>query len=492
MVAFSFIFPSRERIQLCIESISSLYNLAADKRCFEVVMAFDDDDMKTKDEIEKFCKETGIQYQILITERYKYRGMHLYLNKLLKIIKGDYCCFWGDDIKMLTNEWDKLLMSEIIEDNISVFDFNNNHYPWISSMVPKKYLTAMKHFSVILNADSWIEGIFRYILDIGKPSKYINIYHHRKDPEYSHIYGEATIEAEINSYNLNDSLLRTLRIMDVNRVIKNCYPNYRLFTLQKNEACKIVGYIGVNKRSLKLAFNTNDKRHIVSCYDHTKHFNSAINPIEIYNSYNDNKYDNFINYESRIRFLDDLEDIIEISEILFLDFSNDSNIAFNHLEHNPDNENNPNNIDILCNIIDYINNVCKSLNKIIRVVINYNIEPGTYNKYIKPLLTPNIIIYYIPEIDTNINKDLRFIGCNSLEDVSFIDDFYKTIDDKNAYINNIEIIEILNDSLKINEEYNKIIQSKILEFCNKHNINADIILKIIKIINSLEFINKFR
>jgi hypothetical protein len=133
---FSFLLPTRERVDLCKESLCSLLDRCRSKTSFEVLFAFDDDDDASQKALPAFCDEKGIQYQTLVTKRYGYAKLHAYVNELSKIAKGDRLWLWNDDALMETDGWDEIMAKLVTMYPHHVWDFKTNWFRFTFPLVP--------------------------------------------------------------------------------------------------------------------------------------------------------------------------------------------------------------------------------------------------------------------------------------------------------------------------------------------------------------------
>lgn len=214
---FSFLLPTRGRASSCKASIDSLYQNADNKLSFELLLAFDDDDEETREMVLDHCKWLGVQHQYIVTPRYGYRKLHLYVNKLCKIARGEYLWLWNDDATIETNGWDTILERLVKKQPDLVFDFVNNHFVWIFPLVPKKYVDIMGHFSLNAHNDSWIQNVFEP-LQLTTRTDQVSLYHNRETPIFDINYQDVNTDINVSSPEFTAPFATVLRVIDSNRV----------------------------------------------------------------------------------------------------------------------------------------------------------------------------------------------------------------------------------------------------------------------------------
>ena len=223
---FSFLLPTRKRPIACIQSICSIFNNASCKQCFEILLAFDEDDTASLQQIKTFCESNSVQFQYIISERYGYNNLHEYVNKLCSISKGTYLWLWNDDASMLTTNWDVLFCEFLAEhknevSEWSVFDFSYNDYNFIFPCIQKAWYNTLGHFSLNCHCDTWIECIAKTLNLIQKIDT-ISIFHlkdrvpqeHLMDISYDEIMysphtfysPEITKKRELDTFIINTKL----------------------------------------------------------------------------------------------------------------------------------------------------------------------------------------------------------------------------------------------------------------------------------------------
>jgi hypothetical protein len=228
MPRYSFLLPTRRRAELCIGSIESIFKNSNDKNCFEILLAFDDDDQESREMVEKYCIDNNIIHNIQVSKRYGYENLHEYVNNLCLVASGEMLWLWNDDARMETSGWDVLLEKYGAD---KVIDFKNNHYPFIFPLVPKKYVDCLGHFSLSAHNDTWIEIIFKKNLNMAIFIDDVELYHNRTNPRFQVDYEE--VEKSMVNYSRKyfySQEASNNRLEDVNKLIRTFFKNMPLFT----------------------------------------------------------------------------------------------------------------------------------------------------------------------------------------------------------------------------------------------------------------------
>ena len=169
----SILCPTRRRYERLVQSLDTLFDKSSGDNELELLLAFDDDDLSTRDKCKKYIDENfkDVETKYSITERYSYVHLNKYINDLCAIATGDWLVFWSDDVLMETQDWDKiieehkdefLLLSPVVSNRP---EFPGTMFP----ILPKKWYDELGHFSLNCHNDTWVEeiakslGIFKFV-----------------------------------------------------------------------------------------------------------------------------------------------------------------------------------------------------------------------------------------------------------------------------------------------------------------------------------------
>lgn len=112
----SVLYPTRGHPKQLAQAVDGLYSLAADKRSLEFVFKTDADDPATQMEVNRFAT-LGLAVTHLNSPRgLGYADMHHWVNWMAKSARGDWLIIWNDDVRVLTQNWDAVLMSVGMKD----------------------------------------------------------------------------------------------------------------------------------------------------------------------------------------------------------------------------------------------------------------------------------------------------------------------------------------------------------------------------------------
>ena len=403
-----------------------------------------------------------------MTKRYGYEKLHAYVNQLSTIAHGQYLWLWNDDALMETHHWDVILERYTNEHPDVAFDFTNG-FPFIFPLVPKKYIDAMKHFSLNAHNDTWVELILKsFHLTMVIPE--IRIFHNRHE-------GDGT-SMQINYDDVNQSVVKTspeffspfctlLRQVDQNRIART-FPHLNLprslLPYEKNR----IGFVGMGKLGLPVAIGIANKGHFVLGYD--------INPI--YDEYTViSKV--FTEHEAgpdgtgvigdlldhpNLKLTKDLELVVEFSEIIFIAVQTPHDPLYEGITRVPDSVCNFN-YSYLKEAIENVVEICDRLQLSRTIVIISTVLPSTMrsilpaSKYVSYCYNPFFIAmgtvlqdFYYPEF--------ILLGGNDQAANERVIEFYKTITSSQVFQTTIESAELIKVS------YNTMISMK-LAFVNQ-------------------------
>lgn len=157
----SVIFPARKRFHWLAASIDSLLSLARGPvEDLEILVGMDDDDGATQEQLRAWCADSRPQVCIYEFPRYGYKELHIYLNGLAGLARGQYLITWNDDALMLTEGWDEKLRAAIQTQAVPlVYQFQTAGYRDIFTAVPRAWYEILGHVSLCLAYDSWINDL---------------------------------------------------------------------------------------------------------------------------------------------------------------------------------------------------------------------------------------------------------------------------------------------------------------------------------------------
>jgi hypothetical protein len=185
----TFLVPSRRRAPSLLRSIASLAETAS-RPCFEVAVAFDDDDRASCDEF------TGARLpcpiQVVVGPRHGYRGLHRYYNALAERARGEWLVLWNDDCQMLSAGWDDairrhagrfVMLNPWNVDDAEYVSTGHTMFP----IVPREWQRVLGHFSQYNHCDDYV----------GKLARAVGIFQNEFRIRHSHVRLHDEVTAEI-------------------------------------------------------------------------------------------------------------------------------------------------------------------------------------------------------------------------------------------------------------------------------------------------------
>jgi hypothetical protein len=234
----SILLSTRERFDLMIESITSLYNKAHDPTRIELLLKLDDDNyeeyINRVDEIYKITPNVKI---VISNRRNGYDSLHLFLNELAGVSEGEFLFVWNDDAKMISENWDVYVAEHC--GKLCVLQIDNNHFShpelsehgaFIFPIIHRKYYEILNHISLNPHSDTWVHFVASFC-DIEINEFRIFAYHDRADLTGNNddeVYGEGL--GRPDGYVSGHSLLHTqeqadLRSRDANKIFAYLMEN---------------------------------------------------------------------------------------------------------------------------------------------------------------------------------------------------------------------------------------------------------------------------
>ena len=165
----SILLPTRGRSEdengMLIESVKSLVDTANSLDNFEILVRFDDDDIKSINFFKKYVSKnfSKVDIKVFTGFRWGYKQNHKYYNELATAAIGDMLWLWNDDIEMGSDDWD-ITLKEASDDGKRFVLFSqflstmrNMHfwYPGQSPfpIIPKRWFDTTKRWASCYHTD---------------------------------------------------------------------------------------------------------------------------------------------------------------------------------------------------------------------------------------------------------------------------------------------------------------------------------------------------
>ena len=490
MKLFSFLLPTRKRAEWCIDSIKSIYFLARDKTCFEIVLAFDEDD-DTRDLILKVCDDLHIDYKSIVVPRHGYIKLHYYYNNLAKIASGAYMWLWNDDAFFLTLGWDDIMKEDIQRKPDVVWDFTSS-FAGILPCIPRRYIDTMQHFSLHAHNDTWIEAIFCHMLQLWEVEDRVRIRHihtDANDPEYNNQALHDTKQSLKHTVQEKHTVSTLcLYVADALKVVRTHFkeiPHEVMFP-QLTNGGKRVGVVGMGKLGLPVAVGMAAKGHVVHGYDVAPHITPYAHPRDcLFTQEADETGTGSMQAmldETTLRFVDSIDTIVAVSEIVFVAVQTPHGSEYEGITRIPHTRQD---FDYTY-LVDAVTKITDSANRLkqnVTVVIISTVLPSTIRSLIMPILETSSYIrlcynpYFIAMgtvLRDFYHPEFVLLGTNDDVAAQQMKEFYATISDAPVFHTTIENAELVKVC------YNTMISTKIafantiMELCdNIPNTNVD-------------------
>ena len=151
LLSISVLLPSRGRPTALMETMAGLLALAADPDDMQIWIAADPDDDATQALAGSLYAHRACMWTP--PERYGYKNLHRYVNKLAEMACGEWLMFWNDDATMLTSGWDDVIRREAP----GILWPQADYAPAINTfpVIPRAWARHLGHVSLDQSADMW-------------------------------------------------------------------------------------------------------------------------------------------------------------------------------------------------------------------------------------------------------------------------------------------------------------------------------------------------
>jgi hypothetical protein len=423
----SFLLPTRNRKELCINSIRSIVENVQDKTCFEIIFAFDQDDHEAdRNEIIQYLHSLEIEYQYILCQRQGYLRLHYYYNEMSKIARGEYTWVWNDDALMETKDWDVYVRHGCMIYPEAIWDFASS-FPMLFPMIPKRYLDVMHHYSLHPHPDTWVSDVFR-ILDIIKLNKAIRIKHYAHDEPDKIDYTEKhNVVFSTTVFQRDDPVYHQVYWADARLLANQFFPEKQI-TQPDVGIYKRIGIIGMNSVSFPMGIAMAEKGHYVYGYDTNKGITIYTNPAQLIHMIDDVEREtmNSLIEKTKIKFLDNYDTILAVSDILFVAIDQEDEFLQR------------------INKIMEVSNQVKKQCILLVTHIPTKLSNIPVSPYVTLCYTP-LFIRYGTVLKDFYNPEFILMGTDHETTKKEVSDFYKTICGSSIpiYVSSIETIEML-------------------------------------------------
>jgi len=155
---FSLFLNSRARPDLLKNFLTSVNETTFDKKSIEVIIRYDSDDQETEN---LASKDFGIQ--TIFVKGPQPENLHVSLNEIARISKGENLFVCNDDIRILTKNWDQIALHKIEKYNTDICNSDGIYYcKTLCNSVDRDATAGYCSFPIISKKATDILGFFMY------------------------------------------------------------------------------------------------------------------------------------------------------------------------------------------------------------------------------------------------------------------------------------------------------------------------------------------
>jgi len=159
----SVLVPTKNRTGLLARSVKSLIDNCADASQIEIVVAYDEDDLTTKNYLSSDAWQVLTQSTNITTclcPSWGYSGLNRYYTTMAQQSQAAWFMIWNDDAVMLTPQWDIHL--EQHKDFVGMLHMVTENFKpslCLFPLIPRIWLELFGEISQHQLNDSWIQDI---------------------------------------------------------------------------------------------------------------------------------------------------------------------------------------------------------------------------------------------------------------------------------------------------------------------------------------------
>ncbi len=413
----SILVPSRQRADALKFSLESL---GLERNNIEVLVWVDEDDPQLQKYRTYFDKNDHIK--LFIKPRVGYLGFHEMMNFLSFQATGVWLMLWNDDAYFETVDWydtfiEYASLSRPLEEPVAYNIWGQGKAQHFFPIISKKYLEIVGHFAQNCICDSWVKHV-AYYAHIQRHIFGIQP-HHRKFGQDNQALGDLTdtthqtveaLGAQTGDRFLGQRSRRTRRAMDadVSKVVG--------WIANSTDRSLRVGFVGLGKLGLPAALAIELRGKHVVAYDSNSDIVGSIQNKHVPFKEDIDK----LLQTTKIEMVGSIDAVVTKSNMVFcaVQTSHDSiDFDYSHLKA------------AITDVVEAAN----KLNEPTTLVVISTCLPGTYEREIKPLLSPKINYLYNPLFTTAgtvisdfLNPESVPIGTNG-GDTTPLTNLYKMI-----------------------------------------------------------------
>jgi len=220
----SVLLPSRKRFELLKKTIDSFIKNTSDLSKIEILVRLDYDDAETISKIPEL-QHDKVDIVVIVGERFGgYKGLHILVNELCAISRGEFNLLFNDDATLESQGWDKIV-ERYSGKTVVLNPGTRDNADWLNTfpIVSRKIFETLNHYALQTHNDTWIQEISRSI-GIEVPANEIYIKHDRYDKTKNNgdeIWDQRTAQWQTCRQQFDEQLYRDKRKEDLFKLIQS-------------------------------------------------------------------------------------------------------------------------------------------------------------------------------------------------------------------------------------------------------------------------------
>ncbi|MBC8303567.1 MAG: hypothetical protein H8E55_48385, partial [Pelagibacterales bacterium] len=198
MEKITVLIPTRNRVDSLKEILDCLEKYTGDKQSLEVVIGLDKDDILTQNFLNESFNNFNFTIKPIASKRGKgYFDQPNRLRNMINNSNGNYFVHLADDMKIITNDWDKLLRNKIKtlpSDEIYLLypKHNQKNQKWpLCQITSRKWFNSINKYVNSFETDTELM-IISCLLDRNFFFEEIEILHKTEAKDQVHLEGRAS------------------------------------------------------------------------------------------------------------------------------------------------------------------------------------------------------------------------------------------------------------------------------------------------------------
>ncbi|RJQ27036.1 hypothetical protein C4577_01820 [Candidatus Parcubacteria bacterium] len=168
----SFLLATRKRVDMVKVAVASIFDNAKCPDQIEIIFKIDDDDQESIN-FYNDLKSKGRNVTGIIGPRgLGYKQMHVWVNQMAQIAKGDWQLIMNDDMRFIQKDWDEVLLNANFPsplwhqcpDVCGLLCHTDGRPDATEFMfVRRKIIELLGHWSLNVHSDNWISSVLGFM-----------------------------------------------------------------------------------------------------------------------------------------------------------------------------------------------------------------------------------------------------------------------------------------------------------------------------------------